>query len=132
MFATAPIIRVDDLKIGLEALNSGDWAFAFSVTEYTAPIFRSFREHPDGGVEMFFPEHFKKRSQDLPIALHDAAQFYWGKPNAWLNGLQIFNRHSYPVKIPRWLVQDIDTEDDWKGAELLFETIKYNINENSI
>ena len=75
---------------------------------------------------MFFPEHFEKRTQDLPVALHDAAQFYWGKPSAWLNSIRLFDRHSFPIKIPRWRVQDIDTEDDWKRAELLYKHIKEN------
>ena len=124
IYATSVFFIADDLKKGFDALNTGNWSYAFSATDFEYPIFRSFRDHPDGGVEMFFPEHFKKRSQDLPEALHDAAQFYWGKPDAWLNSLKMFERHSYPVKIPRWRVQDIDTENDLKRAELVFDIIK--------
>ena len=126
IYATSVFYTVADLKKGFDALNTGDWSFAFSVTDFEHPIFRSFGEHPDGGVEMFFPEHFEKRSQDLPVALHDATQFYWGKPDAWLNKLKMFERHSYPVKIPRWRIQDIDTEDDWKRAELMFDSLSKN------
>ena len=122
IYATSVFLNKDDLVKGFEALNTGKWKYAFSVTDFEYPIFRSFKEIPSGGVEMFFSEYFKKRSQDLPIALHDAAQFYWGKPDAWLSSLKMFERHSYPVIIPRWRVQDIDTEDDWKRAELLFTT----------
>jgi len=120
IYATSVFIKKDDLVKGFKALSTGRWKYAFSVTEFESSIFRSFRKHSDGGVEMFFPEHFKKRSQDLPEALHDAAQFYWGKPEAWLNNLKMFERHSCPVIIPRWRIQDIDTEDDWKRAELVF------------
>ena len=72
---------------------------------------------------MIFPENFNKRSQDLPTALHDAAQFYWGKPEAWENELQIFSKFSKPIIIPNWRIQDIDTNDDWHRAELLYELI---------
>ena len=72
---------------------------------------------------MFFPEHFDTRSQDLPVAYHDAGQFYWGRPDAWLEGIRIFDRYSFPVVIPRWRVQDIDTPDDWFRAELLFKSL---------
>ena len=123
IYATSVFLTVDDLKKGFDALCNGIWSYAFSVTDFEYTVFRSFKEHPDGGVEMFFPEHFEKRSQDLPVALHDAAQFYWGKPDAWLKGLQLFDIHSYPVKIPNWRIQDIDTEDDWKRAELLFNNL---------
>lgn len=119
IYATAPFALASDIRRGLTLLQSGLWAFAFPVTEFAAPIFRSFKETEDGGVEMFFPEHFSTRSQDLPVALHDAGQFYWGRPNAWLSGMRIFDRHSIPVLIPRWRVQDIDTVDDWVRAEMM-------------
>jgi len=119
IYATAPFIRADDLRRGLEALESDSWAYAFSVTDYAAPIFRSFRALPDGGLEMFFPEYSSTRSQDLPVALHDAGQFYWGRPASWLECKNIFDRHSCPVQIPRWRVQDIDTPEDWHRAELI-------------
>lgn len=119
IYATAPFVQAGDLKCGWEALNSGDWDYAFTVTDFAAPIFRSFKQTAEGGIEMFFSEHFATRSQDLPVALHDAGQFYWGRPTAWLKGMRIFDRHSKPVLIPRWRVQDIDTQDDWKRAEIL-------------
>lgn len=123
LYATAPFVQVTDLRRGAEALESGSWAYAFTATEFAAPIFRSFQLHPGGGVEMFFPDKFMSRSQDLPKALHDAGQFYWGLPSAWLEGKRFFEPHSYPVVIPRWRVQDIDNLDDWTRAELMFDSI---------
>ena len=119
IYATAPFVLTDDLKRGWDALNSGDWDYAFTVTDFAAPIFRSFKQTAEGGIEMFFPEHFATRSQDLPVALHDAGQFYWGRPRPWIDGRRIFDRRSKPVMIPRWRVQDIDTPDDWERAEIL-------------
>ena len=119
IYATAPFIQVNDLKQGWEELNSGNWDYAFSATDFAAPIFRSFKQTEAGGIEMFFPEHFATRSQDLPVALHDAGQFYWGLPKAWIKGKIIFSPSSKPIIIPRWRVQDIDTHDDWKRAELI-------------
>jgi N-acylneuraminate cytidylyltransferase len=124
IYATAPFIQVNDLKRGLAALESGDWAYAFTVTDFAAPIFRSFKQTAKGGIEMFYPEHFLTRSQDLPIALHDAGQFYWGRPLAWIDGKRVFDRGSIPVIIPRWRVQDIDTMEDWLRAELMFRAFE--------
>lgn len=123
IYATAPFIQADDLKRGLTALESGDWAYAFTATDFAAPIFRSFKQNAEGGIEMFYPEHFSTRSQDLPTALHDAGQFYWGRPSAWIEGKRIFDRHSTPVMIPRWRVQDIDTQEDWERAEIVAPVI---------
>jgi N-acylneuraminate cytidylyltransferase len=124
IYPTAPFLDSDDLRRGLEALTSGDWSFAVAATDFAAPIFRSFRQREDGGLEMFFPEHYGTRSQDLPRALHDAAQFYWGRPSAWLEKKRAFDRWSVPVLIPRWRVQDIDEPDDWVRAELMFSHLR--------
>lgn len=123
LYATAPFICPDDLRNGLELLKTRNCAYTFAATEYPSSIFRSFRLHSDGSVEMFFPEHFVKRSQDLPTAFHDAGQFYWGRPHVWLASQPLFNRDSCPLLIPRWRVQDIDTEDDWKRAELIWRML---------
>ena len=124
ILATAPFLRPEDLARGLELLESGPWAYAFSATDYAAPVFRAFKRDAEGRIEMFFPEHFASRSQDLPQALHDAAQFYWGRPQAWLERKRLFDRHSTALTLPRWRVQDIDTEEDWRRAELMFEVLR--------
>lgn len=124
IYATAPFVQVDDLRRGCEMLNSGDWDFAFTVTEFSVPIFRSFKQLPEGGIEMFFPENFHTRSQDLPVALHDAGQFYWGRPDAWVQRRRVFERRSLPIIIPNWRVQDIDTVADWTRAELMFRAFE--------
>ena len=120
IYATSVFFTVEDLKKGFQVIHSDNWSFSLSVTEFEYSIFRSFKDSASGGIEMFFPEHFKKRSQDLPVAMHDAGQFYWGKPSAWVKNLKIFDSHSFPIKIPHWRIQDIDTEDDWKRAEVIF------------
>jgi N-acylneuraminate cytidylyltransferase len=118
IYATAPFILVADLQDGWRALESGDWEYVFSATDFAAPIFRSFEKTVEGGVRMFFPDHALTRSQDLPTALHDAGQFYWGRTSAWLQEKRVFDQHTKPLIIPRWRVQDIDTEEDWERAEM--------------
>jgi len=117
IYATAPFVRAEDLKHGLQMLDETGCAYAFSVTSYAFPIQRAIRITPQGRVEMFHPEHFNTRSQDLEEAFHDAGQFYWGRPEAWLNKSADIGEHSTVIRIPRWRVQDIDTEEDWVRAE---------------
>lgn len=123
IYATAPFIRHEDIKQGLELLESGNWQYVFASTNFAAPIFRSFRRCASGGLEMIFPEYFPARSQDLPEALHDAGQFYWGRTAAWLSRAKVFDRLSTVVLLPRWRVHDIDTEDDWVRAELVWRAL---------
>jgi len=123
VYPTAPMIAPGDLAEGLRLLAEGRHDFVFSATDFASPIFRAFVETEDGGVEMIFPEHFHSRSQDLPRALHDAAQFYWGRPDAWLSAKTLFGPRSAALLIPRWRVQDIDTPEDWVRAEALFRAL---------
>ena len=52
-------------------------------------------------IEMFQPEDFLTRSQDLEDAWHDAGQFCWGKSNAWLKDDILFSKKTIPIEIPR-------------------------------
>lgn len=123
IYATAPFLRAVDLRRGLDVLSRSDCDYAFSVTSYPFPIQRAIRITPQGRVEMFSPEHFNTRSQDVEEAHHDAGQFYWGRASAWLTGKVIFGAHSAAVHIPRYRVQDIDTAEDWQMAEYLFRAV---------
>jgi N-acylneuraminate cytidylyltransferase len=125
IYATAPFIQAEDIQRGKDALFSGKLDFAFAATDFAAPIFRSFEQMAGGGIRMFFPTHFASRSQDLPLALHDAGQFCWGRPDAWLEGRPVFDRNSMPIVIPRWRVQDIDTDDDWTRAEMMCKVLRF-------
>jgi pseudaminic acid cytidylyltransferase len=123
IYPTAPLVSPDDLAEGLRLLDAHTHDFVLTATDYASPIFRAFRQTNDGGLEMFFPEHFESRSQDLPRALHDAAQFYWGRPDAWLSAKTLFGPRFRALLIPRWRVQDIDTPEDWVRAEALFRSL---------
>lgn len=124
IYATAPFVSAEDIRTGLDILENADSDYAFSVTSYPFPIQRAIKLTGQGRVEMFYPEHFNTRSQDLEEAYHDAGQFYWGKANAWLNEKVIFSSSSSPVILPRHRVQDIDTQEDWIRAEYMFKAIK--------
>jgi N-acylneuraminate cytidylyltransferase len=124
IYATAPLIQVEDVQRGLEILEAGEWQSVFAACTFPAPVFRSFRQEPSGGLAMIFPEHFNSRSQDLPEVFHDAGQFYWARLDSWLQPSEGFSRNVTIVKIPRWRVQDIDTPEDWAQAEFLWQYLR--------
>lgn len=123
VYATAPFMVAEDLLRGLKTLNESGADFAFSVTSYAFPIQRAIWLTNEGRVEMYQPENFNIRSQDLKEAFHDAGQFYWGRASAWLSGKVIFGPYASAVRLPRHRVQDIDTIEDWNRAEYLFRVI---------
>lgn len=120
IYATAPFLQPEYLKQALRSLQSNsDKSFAFSVTSFPFPIQRSI-SIVDDGVEVMFPNDIGKRSQDLTEAYHDAGQFYWGRCEDYLSPKGIFSKDSIPIVLPRHLVQDIDTKEDWVRAELMY------------
>ena len=123
LLATAPLLAAADIARGLEVLITSNADYAFSVTSYPFPIQRAIRVNEQGRVEMFNPAYFPVRSQDLEASYHDAGQFYWGVAAAWLNETMLFGPQAAAVHLPRYRVQDIDTEEDWQRAEYVFRAI---------
>lgn len=125
IYATAPLLQARYLRQGHELLvQHPDKSFAFSVAGFGFPVQRALTLDEQGALTSLYPEFRNTRSQDLPEAYQDAGQFYWGRTEAWLRGDVLFSPASLPVILPRHLVQDIDTLEDWKRAEYLYAALK--------
>ncbi|ONG40588.1 pseudaminic acid cytidylyltransferase [Alkanindiges hydrocarboniclasticus] len=128
LYATAPFVRAEDIRAGASLISDEksveqNIRYVFSVAEYSYPIQRALHRKSSGFTSMLNPENFNLRSQDLISSYHDAGQFYWGKADAWLNQEPIFNVKALSVVLPHYRVQDIDTLDDWKRAELMHQAL---------
>ena len=120
IYATAPFLQAEKLTEGLTKLTaSPNMHFAFSVTTFPFPIQRAIKLQGNG-VTPIQPDMMGMRSQDLTECYHDAGQFYWGTTQAWQTKQPMFAETSLPVILPRYLVQDIDTPEDWQRAELMY------------
>jgi len=118
--ASAPLIQVGHLKESYEKLLSSGKNYVFTVTSFEFPIQRALGLNNNGELEPFFPEHILSRSQDLEDAYRDAGQFCWGKAEAYLQDLCSFDSGAFPFHLPRYIVQEMDTIDDWQIAELMY------------
>ena len=123
IYATAPFLHEKYLIEGFEKFKSSNAKIAFSCTSMPFPIQRTFKITDNERCEMFWPENFMTRSQDLEEAYQDAGQFYWTNLNIDSNEI-IFGKDSIPIILPRHLVQDIDTLEDWTRAEFMYEALK--------
>lgn len=122
IYATAPLLQEKYLIEGFNKLRNSNAKIAFSCTSMPFPIQRTFKVTDNERCEMFWPENFMKRSQDLEEAYQDAGQFYWTNLNIKSDDI-IFGKDSIPIILPRFLVQDIDTLEDWIRAEYMYEAI---------
>lgn len=120
IYPAAVLVSPEDYSAALQQLRESSSAdYVFSATTFGYPIQRALRQLPEGGVQMFWPEHRGTRSQDLEASFHDAGQFYFGRRDAWIEGRPFFTERSLMHLLPRYQVQDIDTAEDWERAELL-------------
>jgi len=124
LYSTSPFVTSADLREGLERLENTNAPFVLSVTNFAFPIQRALRRDVSGKVEMFDAAQMQTRSQDLEEAWHDAGQFYWGYAESWASGSGIFESGAHGLKLPRHRVQDIDTEEDWRQAELKMRALQ--------
>jgi pseudaminic acid cytidylyltransferase len=115
-----PLLQASDLAAGLQLAHDRNAHFVFPVAEYAHPIQRAMRQLPNGRMQLLHPEFEMVRTQDLERTYHDAGQFYWGRSSAWLEGKKM-HTEGLGMPIPNWRVVDIDSEDDWIRAEMIFK-----------
>ena len=122
ILATAPFIQPEYLSQGFESLVESGLTFALPVVSFPYEIQRGLNIS-NGKISPLFPEHVSTRSQDLISAYHDAGQFYWARIHEGIEDKSIFSHHTVPIYLPRIAATDIDTEDDWVHAELLYSAL---------
>ena len=118
IYPTAPFITQTSLSEAFELMKEKNYDSVFPACAFSYPIQRALTLNTENKVEMIWPENQLKRSQDLEPAYHDAGQFYWLQAAAFLKNNTLFTSNSGVILLDEMEVQDIDTETDWKLAEL--------------
>ncbi len=124
IYPTAVFASTADLAAGLDLLRRSRAGAVIPVVSFPAPVFRAFRMDGDGRLAMIWPEHELTRSNDLPEAYHDSGQFYWLDCARFLESGRIYADDAVGMPLPRHRVVDIDTPEDWRLAERLFQVLK--------
>lgn len=122
IYPCVPFLQKSDLAAALHLAQERDADFVYPVTEYAHPIQRAMRQLPGNKMQFLRPEYELTRTQDLEKTYHDAGQFYWGKASAWLAHKKM-HTDGLGMPIPNWRVVDIDSIDDWKRAECIFQAM---------
>ncbi|NLM18530.1 MAG: pseudaminic acid cytidylyltransferase [Clostridiaceae bacterium] len=122
IYATAPLIQVEQLKKGLELLLKEHLASVYPIVPFSYPIWRGVKINELGHTEMIWKEFINSRSQDLEKVFHDAGQWYWYNPLRVTNSL--ITTETSSIILSEEEVQDIDTEIDWKLAEMKYELLQ--------
>lgn len=118
-YATAPLVQSQDVVAAFERLQQSDFTLVYPVVQFSYPIWRCLDLAEDGTMKRHWPEFEKSRSQDLPKEYHDTGTFYWYKMKEWLAG----NIKIGGIEVDETTIQDIDTETDWKLAEMKYKLL---------
>lgn len=127
IYPTAPFVTGFKLNEAYKMLIEKNAETVVPIVSFGFPILRSLKMEGDL-IKMNWPEYISTRSQDLPPAYHDCGQFYFIQTDLFLKKKKLFSDNSVGYEMPESEVQDIDTEEDWKVAEIkytfLLEKIK--------
>jgi pseudaminic acid cytidylyltransferase len=122
ILATAPFLKVETLRKGYEEILENDADSVVSVTRFSFPVLRALKLDDNSRLRFMWPEHELTHSNHLPEAYHDAAQFYWLNTKKFLSSKSLVGREVLPVFLPNYLVKDIDTDEDWTTAEIMYDS----------
>lgn len=119
ILATCPMLQSQDISSAYNRLTSSDFTMVYPVVLFSYPIWRCLDLAEDGAMSRHWPEFENSRSQDLPKQYHDTGTFYWYKNAEWLVG----NVKIGGIEVDETTIQDIDTETDWKLAEMKYKLL---------
>ena len=124
IYPTAPFVTAQKLKYALEVLIEKNCIEVEPVVKFSYPPQRAYVVDDSSYLKYKWPEHRNSRSQDLESYYYDAGQFYFYDVKRYLERLGDVTEGICPIIMPEYEVQDIDTEDDWKLAELKYKHMK--------
>jgi len=117
IYPCVPFLTADVLKEAYETFVKSGKSALTPVVKYSFPIQRAFVVNEDGDLYYREPENASKRSQDLEPMYHDVGMFYFYNENkSKKDGI-------IPYIMDESVVQDIDTIEDWKMAEMKFKVL---------
>lgn len=133
IYPTAPFVTADRIREAVEKFEKNGAAAVIAVVPYSFPPQRAFIVR-DGNVAWLHPEHERTRSQDLEKIYHDCGQFYVCRVEPFRDRHTLILSDSLPYILPEDEAQDIDTEEDWRLAELKYISKRYfrRIGENFV
>ena len=123
IYPTAPFITAERLRTAMELLEEKQADSVLPVVRFSFPPQRGVVLE-DGFLRFKWPEHRNTRSQDLEPFYHDVGQFYCVNVESFREQQVLVMEKTVPLILSELEIQDIDTEEDWKLAELKYQMLK--------
>jgi pseudaminic acid cytidylyltransferase len=124
LYACAPFVTADKLIEAYHLLQKDNFDSVLPLMPFGFPIQRALNKSKNNKVIICNPEYSLTRSQDLEQKYHDAGQFYWMNINECLKKEAVLTDNTGCIVITEMEGQDIDTNIDWKLAELKYDLLQ--------
>lgn len=125
IYPTAPFITSEVLAQAMKLLEEGDSDCVIPVVKFSFPPQRCVVVNEEGKLVPKWPECMKMRSQDLEPYYHDCGQFYCMRVDRFLEQKEMWMKDVEPFIQDEINVQDIDTEEDWRIAEVKYQVMHH-------
>lgn len=126
IYPTAPFVTAERLRQAYDLLKESDADTILPVVRFSFPIQRALTIEGNR-LKVLWPEHLNARSQDMTSTYHDSGQFYFFQVARFLETHELLGNNCIPIELPESVVQDIDTEEDWKIAEIKYQLMHSHI-----
>ena len=129
IYPTAPFVTPDAIKTAMTLLEQEKADSVIPVVRFSFPPQRGVIIE-NGRIVPKWKECMNMRSQDLEPLYHDCGQFYCLNVESFLKQKAIWMENVVPFVQDEMLVQDIDTPEDWKIAEMKYRLLYMNEKEH--
>ena len=115
-----PFIVKSELKEALYKIEKNLNSLVFPVVQYNHPIERAY-EIKKNILKRLYKQKKNDNTQNYKEKYFDSGKFYLAKKDTWLKNKF---KNKIGVSSKWWNGVDIDTNEDWKRAELVFKIFK--------
>ena len=119
IYPTAPFLTAARLREAMELLEESGADCVQPVVRFGFPPQRCLVEE-NGLLKFKWPQYRNARSQDLEPFYHDAGQFYCLNTASFRRQRVLVMENTLPLVLSEMEVQDIDTPEDWRLAEVKY------------
>lgn len=123
IYATAPFVTGESLKKAVDILSKEKTTMVMPLTAFSYPPQRSYTIDEKGLATFREPKYLNSRSQDLEKWYHEVGQYYLFDVEKYVTLKGQIEEDISALIVDDIEAQDIDTEDDWKIAELKYKLI---------
>jgi len=123
IYATAPFVTGVSLKKAVDILEKEKTTMVMPLAAFSYPPQRSYTIDEKGIATFREPKYLNSRSQDLEKWYHEVGQYYLFDVKKYVSLKGQIEEDISALIVDDIEAQDIDTEDDWKIAELKYKLI---------